>query len=114
MHSTCASLLSTDRSTEKLSCAVTVTHTRHLVGADRDPQTGAADQQRAVGLAGRDPTGRLDGDVRVCSVLVGAHTDVNYLRDPRVSFEVSLQNVLVLQACVVAAYDDAPLVLGHL
>src|SRR5690606_5833636 len=85
----------------------------HLVGADRDAEPGAADQQRTVGLALGDQLRRGDGDVRVGGVLLGGDPDVDQLADPVVGVEVGLQDLLVLQAGIVTADHDPPLRLTH-
>ena len=45
---------------------------RHLVGRDRRPDAGAADQDAAVGLAADDRLAESLGEVRVVVVRVGA------------------------------------------
>ena len=70
------------------------------------PKPGAADQQRAVGLAFGDQPGRRDGDVRVGGVLIGADAHVDDLGDPGVGGQIALEGFLVLVSGVVGADDD--------
>jgi hypothetical protein len=91
MVSTCALLLSTARSTEKLSWA---------------------EQQGAVGLARGDELGGGDGDARVGGVTVGVDPDIDDGRDDAVGLEVGLDDLLVVEPGVIRADDDAQCV-GH-
>ncbi len=79
----------------------------HLVRRDRHAEAGAADQQRAVGLPGRDELGRRDRDLRIGVVLVGADTHVGDRLDQRAGGQVALERLFVVEACVVGPDDDA-------
>ena len=83
-----------------------------FVGRDGHAQSGAADQQGPVGLAGGDLAGRGDGQVRVGGAVVRADADVLHGRDPGVRLEQFAQGVLVFDAGLVVADDDPPAGLG--
>ena len=85
MRSTCASLESTPRSTEKQSCAVTARMPGTLFAAIATPRPVPQIEQRAVGLAGGDELGRRDRDLRVRGVAVGVDADVDDRGDARVA-----------------------------
>src|SRR6478736_5777728 len=87
---------------------------RHLVGRDRDADTGAAEQDRAVGLTVRDARRGLDGHarVRLGAPVVRVHAEVGEDGDARVRPQIRGDGVLVVDAGAVAADEDPELV-GH-
>jgi hypothetical protein len=74
-----------------------------LLAPDRHAQPGAADQQCPIGFAVGHHSRSGDGDVRAGGVLVGSDADVDDGGDVRVGIQVAAQDVLVLQAGIIAA-----------
>src|SRR5699024_7085583 len=81
-----------------------------LVGCYGDTQTGAADQQRAVGLAGGDFLGGGDGHGGIGRVGIGVDTNVFDGGYVFTGLQVGLEGLLVLITGVVATNDDSQLV----
>ena len=81
----------------------------NFVGGDGHAEAGAADQDRPVRLAVRDFARRLHSDVRVHGVPVGGDADVGDRDDAGVRLEVGLDDLLVVEAGVIAADDEAEL-----
>lgn len=81
---------------------------RDLVGADRHPESRAADQKRSVGFARLDQFRGVDGCVRVGSfVRCLVYADVDDFGDAWVGFQVGFDLVLVVASGVVGAHGDA-------
>ncbi len=100
-------MLITARSTEKLSCAVTARTPGTLLAEIATPSPVPQTNRCTVGPALGDHPGSCHGDVRIGGVLAGSDSDVDHRGDTIVGLQIAAQNVLVLQACVVAAHHDA-------
>lgn len=71
-------------------------------------EPGSADQEGAIGFAGEDEVGGVDGDVGVGSfVFVVDDADVDHFGDPGVFFQVGFDGVFVGEAGVIAANGNA-------
>ncbi len=83
-------------------------YARYFVGGDGNAEPGSAYQERAIGFAGEDELGGIDGDVGVGGfVLVVDDADVDDFYDSGVLFEVGFDGVFVGEAGVIAADGNA-------
>jgi hypothetical protein len=97
---------STERSTEKLSWAVTARMPGTLLALMATPRPVPQMSRGPVGVAGGDEACCANRDVRVFGRLV-VDPNVDDLRDMVVGLQVRAEGVLVLHSGVVGSDDDA-------
>ena len=78
----------------------------HLVGRDGHAHPGAAEEDSSIGLSIFDDVSSFDADVRVEGVVTSLNTDVDNVIDSRIRFQVSLDDILVLDCRRISGDND--------
>nr|WP_275544411.1 hypothetical protein [Staphylococcus aureus] len=78
----------------------------HPVGRDGHAHPGAAEEDSSIGLSIFDDVSSFDADVRVEGVVTSLNTDVDNVIDSRIRFQVSLDDILVLDCRRISGDND--------